>query len=219
MSEGLLTIWSLRAEVLQAFGSTILLTLVGGLCALLAGLLLALMAMSRRRALQRAVTVYIDTMRCVPFLLFVYLLYFGLPTLGFRMSNWQAGALAILMYHSAYMAEVLRASIQQLPGDIVEAACSFGYQGWALARRIVIPPALLRSIPLVGNQFVQILKDTALLTVIAVTELTHALTGIQSTHFIPLAAYLTAVLLYWALCVTIELTANRLELLARKRRA
>lgn len=215
---GLLQIWSLRAEVLQAFGSTILLTLVGGVCALAAGLLLALTAMSRRRTVQRAVTVYIDTMRCVPFLLFVYLLYFGLPTLGFRLSNWEAGALAILMYHSAYMAELLRASIRQLPGDIVEAATSFGYQGWALARRIVIPPALLRSIPLVGNQFVQILKDTALLTVIAVAELTHALTGIQSTHFIPLPAYLTAVLLYWALCVTIELTANRLELLARKRR-
>jgi polar amino acid transport system permease protein len=219
MTEGLLKIWSLRAEVLHAFGSTILLTLVGGVCALVAGLVLALTAMSRRRAVQRAVTVYIDTMRCVPFLLFVYLLYFGLPTLGFRMSNWEAGALAILMYHSAYMAEVLRAAIQQLPKDILESACSFGYVGWTLARRIVIPPALLRSIPLVGNQFVQILKDTALLTVIAVTELTHALTGIQSTYFIPVAAYLTAVLLYWALCVTIELTASRLELLARKRRA
>jgi polar amino acid transport system permease protein len=219
MTEGLLKIWSLRAEILDAFGSTILLTLVGGLCALAAGLLLALTAMSRRRAVQRAVTVYIDTMRCVPFLLFVYLLYFGLPTLGFRMSNWEAGALAILMYHSAYMAEVLRAAIRQLPRDILESATSFGYVGWPLARRIIIPPALLRSIPLVGNQFVQILKDTALLTVIAVTELTHALTGIQSTYFIPVAAYLTAVLLYWALCVTIELTASRLELLARKRRA
>ncbi len=79
-------------------------------------------------------------MRCAPFLLFVYLIYFGLPTLGLRLSNWWAGAIALILYNTAYMAELLRGAWQELPETLIESGKAFGFSGFALLRRIILPP-------------------------------------------------------------------------------
>ena len=80
-------------------------------------------------------------------------------------------------------------------------AIAFGFTGLGHFRRIVLPPLLLSAAPVVGNQIIQIVKDSAFLTVIALPELTHAASSIQSRHYIPFAAFITAVLLYWTLCL------------------
>jgi polar amino acid transport system permease protein len=78
---------------------------------------------------------------------------------------------------------------------------------------------MLRATPLVGNQLIQIVKDSAFLTVIAVSELTHEMTGIQATYFIPFAAFVAAVLLYWCICLAIEAGTGMLNKFAEERRA
>ncbi len=198
------TVWEHRDLLLDGFGNTILISLLAGLLALILGALLSTALMARRKSVAGLATVLVDAMRCVPFLLFAYLIYYGLPSLGLRLSNWSAGLLALVIYHTAYMAELLRGAWLQLPSETIEAGRAYGFAGMGLFRRIILPPVLFAALPNLGNQLIQIIKDSAFLTIIAVTELTHAANAIQGTYFVPFAAFVGAVLLYWVLCLAVE---------------
>jgi polar amino acid transport system permease protein len=86
----------------------------------------------------------------------------------------------------------------------VEAGQAFGFHGWGLLLRVILPPVVLSSIPMLGNQMVQIIKDSAFLIIIAVQELTYAADEIQATYYVPFASFICAVLLYWLLCLGVE---------------
>jgi polar amino acid transport system permease protein len=116
------------------------------------------------------------------------------------------------------MAEILRGAWSAQPVDPIDAGYAFGFSGLGHFRRIVLPPLLLSAAPVVGNQIIQIVKDSAFLTVIALPELTHAASSIQSRHYIPFAAFITAVLLYWTLCLVIEACVASIGRLAEARR-
>ncbi len=214
-----LIVWQQRADVLTGLLDTLGLLAVSAVASLLFGVLLTPALMSRRKAIARLATLYVDAMRCAPFLLFVYLIYFGLPSAGIRLSNWWAGAIALIFYNTAYMAELLRGAWVGLPAPMIEAGKAYGFSGFNLLRRIILPPVFTNAMPMIGNQLVQIVKDSAFLTVIAVSELTHQMNGIQATYFIPFAAFLTAVVLYWAICLVIEGGSGLLSRFAEERRA
>jgi polar amino acid transport system permease protein len=215
----LLIIWQQRGDILAGFLTTLELLVCCASLSLLLGALLAPALMSRRPAIALTATVYVDAMRCAPFLLFVYLIYFVLPTLGVRFTNWQSGAIALIVYNTAYMAELLRGAWTRLPLPMIEAARAYGFTGFSLVRHIILPPVMTSALPMIGNQLVQIVKDSAFLTVIAVTELTHEVNSIQSTYFIPFAAFATAVILYWIICLVIELCTTVLSRVMEERRA
>ena len=200
----ILIIWQHRGLLLDGLLNTVVLSASAALASLALGALVAVGLMSRRRPLALPTRVLVDAMRCVPFLLFAYLIYYGLPSLGIRLSSWNAGLLAMVVYNTAYMGELLRAAWQELPQETIEAGHAFGFHGWTLVRRIVLPPVLSSATPLIGNQTIQIVKDSAFLTIITVPELTHAANTLQNTYFIPFAAFLAAVLLYWAICLVVE---------------
>jgi len=212
-------IWAQRGDVLAGLLNTVILLVGSAIASLVLGALLTPMLMSKRKAIARAATAYVDAMRCAPFLLFVYLIYFGLPTLGISLSNWWSGAIALVLYKTAYMAELLRGAWHELPETLIESGKAFGFSGFTLLRRIILPPIFLRALPMIGNQIIQIVKDSAFLTVIAVNELTHEMTSIQSTYFIPFAAFVTAVLLYWCVCLAIEAGTGVLNQYAEDRRS
>jgi polar amino acid transport system permease protein len=214
-----LIIWQQRVDVLSGLLDTIELLVFSATLSLLFGVLLTPALMSRRRAIARIATIYVDAMRCAPFLLFVYLIYFGLPSAGIDLNNWWAGAIALVLYNTAYMAELLRGAWLELPSSMIEAGRAYGFSGFTLLRRIILPPVFTNAMPLIGNQIVQIVKDSAFLTVIAVTEITHQMNSIQSTYFIPFAAFITAVALYWAICLVIEGATSFLSRLVEERRA
>jgi len=197
-------VWQHREMMLAGFANTLVIAALSAVGALALGTLLTIPLMSRRRAVAALATAYVDAMRCVPFLLFVYLIYYGLPSLGLRFDNWSAGIIALVLYNAGYMAELLRASWTSLPREMIEAGHAFCFSGWRLFRRIVLPPVLFAALPLIGNQLIQIVKDSAFLTIIAVAELTHQATSLQATYFIPFAAFLAAVALYWLICVAVE---------------
>jgi len=157
-------------------------------------------------------------MRCVPFLLFAYIVYYGLPSLGLRLDNWTSGLLALTIYNAAYMAEILRGAWASQPREPIEAGVAFGFSNLSLFRRIVLPPLLLAAGPVIGNQIIQVVKDSAFLTIIALPELTHAAASIQSRHYVPFAAFITAVFLYWGLCLVIEAGVTTIDRLAAARR-
>jgi polar amino acid transport system permease protein len=151
-----------------------------------------------------ALTWLIDLMRCVPFMLFCYMIYYGLPSCGIVIGNLTAGIVALTLYNAAYIAELLRGGYAALPRDGIEAGHAFGFHGWRLLTRIILPPVLLSSTPMLGNQLIQIIKDSAFLVIIAVQELTFAANSIQATYYVPFASFVCAIILYWLLCLAVE---------------
>ena len=214
-----LIIWQHRSDILTGVAGPLELLAVAAVVSLLGSFLVLPMLMSSRRAVARIATCYVDAMRCTPFLLLVYIVYFALPMAGIRLENWWAGALALCLYNIAYMAELLRGAWARLPVPLVEGGKAYGFTGFTLLRRIILPPVIIDALPLLGNQLVQIVKDSAFLTVIAVTDITHRMDDIQATYFIPFAAFITAIGLYWLICLAIEGVTGMLARMTEARRA
>jgi polar amino acid transport system permease protein len=211
-------VWQHRDTIFSGFGNTLIIVAVGAAGALMLGTVLTVPLMARQSTIRTVATAYVDAMRCVPFLLFVYLIYYGLPSLGLRFDNWSTGIAALVLYNAAYMAELLRASWANVPQEQIEAGYAFGFSGLQLFRRIILPPVLLSALPLLGNQLIQIVKDSAFLTIIAVAELTHQATAIQTTYFVPFASFIAAVVLYWVTCIGIESMVGYVSRFAEERR-
>jgi polar amino acid transport system permease protein len=211
-------VWSERSLLLSGLANTVVLSVLAGICALVLGALLSTVLMSRSKPVALAAQAAVDAMRCTPFLLFAYIVYYGLPSLGVRFDNWGAGLSALIVYHTAYMAEILRGAWAAQPRAPVEAGMAFGYSGLRMFRRIVLPPLMLAAGPVVGNQVIQIVKDSAFLTIIALPELTHAASSIQSRHYVPFAAFIAAVMLYWTLCLVVEAGVAAVGRMAEARR-
>jgi polar amino acid transport system permease protein len=211
-------VWAERGLMLSGLATTVILSVLSAMCALVLGALLAMLLTGKRKALVVAARAFVDIMRCTPFLLFAYIVYYGLPSLGIKFDNWSAGLVALIIYNTAYMAEILRGAAAAQPPQPVEAGVAFGFTGFALYRRIVLPPLILAAGPVVGNQVIQIIKDSAFLSIIALPELTHAASSIQSRHYVPFAAFISAVMLYWALCLLVETGVTAVGRMADARR-
>jgi polar amino acid transport system permease protein len=211
-------VWSERDLLLSGLANTTILSVLSAIAALVLGAVLTPVLMSKQRWLAFAARGFVDGMRCVPFLLFAYIVYYGLPSLGLRLDNWTSGLAALAIYNAAYMAEILRGAWAAQPREPIEAGQAFGFSSLALFRRIILPPLVLVAGPVIGNQMIQIVKDSAFLTIIALPELTHAASSIQSRHYVPFAAFITAVFLYWGLCLVIEAGVGSIDRLAAARR-
>ena len=211
-------VWSERALLLSGLANTAILSALSAVAALLLGFGLAPALMSKRPLVSWMTRGFVDGMRCVPFLLFAYIVYYGFPTFGIRLGNWTTGLAALTIYNAAYMAEILRGAWAAQPREPIEAGVAFGFSEIRLFRRIILPPLLLSAGPVIGNQMIQIIKDSAFLTIIALPELTHAASSIQSRHYVPFAAFITAVFLYWGLCLIIEAGVGSIGRLADARR-
>ena len=215
---GIEVLWEQRDAMLAGLATTLAIAAASAVCAGLLGLLLFALLISRIRALALALTWLIDLMRCVPFMLFCYLIYYGLPSFGIVIGNLMAGIIALTIYNAAYIAELLRGGYAALPREGIEAGQAFGFHGAGLLLRIILPPVLLSSVPMLGNQMVQIIKDSAFLVIIAVQELTFAANEIQATYYVPFASFVCAMLLYWMLCLAVEGGVRTVLTMAEARR-
>jgi polar amino acid transport system permease protein len=215
---GIAVLWEQRDAMLSGLLYTIGITIVAAICAGLLGLVLFSLLLSRVRAVEVTLAWLIDLMRCVPFMLFCYLIYYGLPSAGIVVGNLTAGITALTLYNAAYIAELLRGGYEALPRESIEAGHAFGFHGWRLLIRIILPPILLSTIPMFGNQTIQIIKDSAFLVIIAVQELTFAANEIQATYYVPFASFVCAMLLYWLLCLAVEAGVRTVLAVADRRR-
>lgn len=186
-------------EVLNGFWLTIQLWLVASVLSLAWGLLLALLRQLPGKGLLpvRFLTVaYIDVFRAIPLLLLIVLIATGIPSLEFlpedlRIPHWFGkpdpfwfGTLALTITYGAYMAEVYRAGIEAVPGGQMEAARSLGMSHWQAMRNVIVPQAI-RKIPApMLNELIALMKDTTLVSVIALNEVLQVASDIQSETFI-----------------------------------
>jgi His/Glu/Gln/Arg/opine family amino acid ABC transporter permease subunit len=137
------------------------------------GMVVAMARLSRRRSVAALAGGYIQLMRNTPLLIQIYFIYFGLSMAGFGLSGFASGLLALCLQNGAYTAEIYRAGLQSLSVKQIEAGRALGMTPWLTFRIVVLPQAIARVIPALGNQFVLILKDTSIVSAIAVGELMH----------------------------------------------
>ena len=210
-------LWDHRDMIAVGFRNTLVLFAVSAIAAFLMSSAIVLAIQTHRGPLSGIVRTVVDGMRMLPFLMYAYILYYGLPSLGIRLDAWTAGFVALITYHAAYFAEILRGTWATLSAGQAEAARAHGFINVTMYRRIILPQLILRSAPVLGNQLIICLKDTAFLSIITVRELTAAASAVQSQYFIPFEAFAVAIGLYWVTSILIELLVARIGLVAQER--
>jgi His/Glu/Gln/Arg/opine family amino acid ABC transporter permease subunit len=177
----LATLWLSGAGLLGAFGT---------------GLLACGMRIGRFKLLSRIAYVYIESIRSTPLLVQLFFFYFGLPSLGLRMSEASTGILALALNSGAYMAEIIRAGIQSVPNGQIEAAVSSGLNYFQRMRHVILPQAIGVTLPPMLGQAIVLVKDSALLSLISLPELTRAGQIMTSERFMPAEGFLTSAAFY-----------------------
>ena len=210
-------VWSARESFLNGLLATLELFIIAAVVGLAIGIVLCYVMEHQSRVVDRLIIGFVSLMRAIPFLILAYLLYYGLPELGISMEAWSAGLLALVIYHGAYFFEILRSQRRLFSVGYIEAAVSQGFSRYKIFRRIVLPNLFSSSLPLLGNQLIICLKDTAFLSIITVQEITAAANGVQSTYFIPFNAFIVAIGLYWAISILLELLIKRLSVYGARR--
>lgn len=191
-------IWNYRDLFIRGVSLTLRLTFVGYGLGLILGVLLGLGKMSKRKWLHYPSKYYIDFFRGTPLLVQILIIHTALiPSLfGHSLGYFVSGALALTLNSAAYIAEIMRAGIQSLDKGQTEAARSLGMPKNMAMRHIILPQALRRMVPPLGNELISLLKDSSLVTVIAANDILYAAKIVQGATFKQWEPYLTAALLY-----------------------
>ena len=154
---------------------------------------------------------YVSFFRGLPLLMQVYLIYLGLPQMGYVIDAVPAGILALSLCYGAYMTEIFRAGIESIHRGQWEAARALGFKFPATMGRIILPQAFPVVIPPTGNQFIGMLKDSSLVSVLGVWELMYLASTLGQKEFRNLEMLITAALIYWMLTIVLELIQARIE--------
>jgi polar amino acid transport system permease protein len=205
-------IWSRLKFLIQAAGVTVYVSMISIFCACVLALMGALARMSRSGPAFGIATFYISFFRGTPLLLQVYLIYLGLPQIGVTLPAVPSGVIALSLCYGAYMAEIFRAGIEGVHHGQREAARALGLKEGLILRKIVLPQAMRLIVPPVGNQFIQMLKDSSLVSVMGVWELTFVARTAGRAEFRHLEMLITAALIYWLLSIVFEIIQVRLEI-------
>ena len=197
MSYEWITLAGYLNDFVRASWLTLQVTLLAFVLAMLLGLLTALASASRVRLLRGMASVYIEAIRNTPVLLQIFIVFFGLPSLGITLNAYTAGVIALGVNVGAYLAEVFRAGIQSVPRGQVEAASILGLERSQIFMEVVLPQAARAVYPAIVNNLIQLLLGTSLLSAIALPELSGTATVINArtllyiqTFTITLIAYL-----------------------------
>lgn len=211
------TIWGQREIFIDGFLTTLVLFVVASIISFIIGFVLLYRLERARPVFKYLIQGMINIIRTIPFLILVYLFYYGLPQVGVRMDAFEAGLLSLCLYHSMYFCEIFRGVRKSLDPGYIEAAHACGFSQYKIFLRIILPNVCLRSLPLIANQLIICLKDTAFLSIITVAEITAAANSVQSTYFIPMKAFVVAIALYWLISLTVELVIKRISIKAQQK--
>lgn len=190
---------------------TIVLAVSSILLALVFAVFGALGRLSRNPVINGAASLYVSLIRGTPLLVQIFFWFYALAEAGIVLPALQAGILALAFNYGAYLTETFRAGIQAVPRGQREAAEALGMSESLLMRRIVLPQAVRIVIPPIGNEFVAMLKDTSLVSVISIQELLWKAQTAGRTNVRILEAIVFAAAVYWALTIVFSFFQERLE--------
>lgn len=203
--------WESLPFVFGGLPMTLLVSIVGMLIGLILGLFLSLARSSYRWYIDWPARVYISFMRGTPILVFLYILYFGLPIIGIEFDAITAAVLGFGFNSSAYIAEINRASFNSIDDGQWESAKALNMSYWQTMRKVIFPQATRIAIPPLTNVFMDIIKATSLAAVITVPELFQKAQIVAGREFDSMTLYILVALIYWPICIIIEWIQNVLE--------
>ena len=190
---------------------TLQVSAVAAVLGLFIGLAAGLASLSSSRLLRGAIRVYVEFIRGTPLLIQIFLVFFALPVIGLRLDEFWAGVVALALNAGAYIAEVVRGAVGSIEKGQSEAALSIGMTRQSTLLWVLLPQAWRPMVPALTNDLITLTKNSSLLSVISVYELTRAGQAIIATHFAPFEIFLLLALYYWALIGTLAWLSRRLE--------
>jgi putative glutamine transport system permease protein len=207
--------WSVLRENAGLLGAGLLVTLeVSALALVLAlalGVVVATLRVAPSAALRRIGTAYVEFLRNIPLLVQLFFLYFGLPSIGIRLDAFVCGVLALGVYSSAFVAEAIRSGISGVPKGQLEAGLSSGMRYATAMRLIVLPQAITKTIPPLGNTTLNLIKNSSLVSTVSVLDIlgTANLIGARTFEYVPM--FVGAAICYLILTLPTAFFVNVLE--------
>ena len=205
------TLWDIVSNLLLAARWTIALSLVAFVGGWTLGMALLVARVARWPGAERGVALYVQLFQGTPLLMQLFLAYFGLAVVGVNVPAWVAAGAALTLYAAAYLCEIWRGCVAAVPRGQWEASASLAMGFMQQLRHVILPQALRVAIPPTVGFAVQVVKGTALASVLGFIELTKAGTMISNATFRPFTVYACVALLYFALCFPVSAWARRLE--------
>jgi polar amino acid transport system permease protein len=217
--------WDLFKFIQDGIATTVFITIVSFVLILVLGLIGALGRMSKNRVIAGIAGLYVELIRGIPLMVQLIWWYYAFPVImadmGRRLgleflSNYQANAnvmavVGLTVCYGAYMTEIYRAGIQSIPKGQMEAARSLGMSYFQAMRYVILPQAVRVILPPVGNEFVALLKDSSLVSVVAVVDITRRGREFMSTHFNPIETWSFVALVYLVMTLLSARVVNRIE--------
>jgi L-cystine transport system permease protein len=205
-------VWSsLGPMLLGAIQGTIPLALASFVLGLVLALAVALMRLSRIRVVSAIARAYVSLIRGTPLLVQLFVIFYGLPSIGVTISPWPSAIIAFSLNVGGYAAEVIRAAILSVPKGQWEAGHTIGMSRRQTLVRVILPQAARVSVPPLSNTFISLVKDTSLASLILVTELFREAQQVAAFSQEFMLLYLEAAVIYWIICLVLSSGQSLLE--------
>lgn len=176
--------------------------------AFIGGIILSQLRMSGRMLLQWPVRMYVSFIRGVPFIIQLFVIYYGISLIGLDMPTWLIGMLALAMNSAAYQSEYFRAGLESVPPGYIEAARSLGIGRLHILLRIKMPLVFAKLVPPLTNEFILVLKNSAIVSIISVVELLRVGQQIITTTYRPTEIYIMVAAIYLVINLTLMFLIN-----------
>ncbi|EFM55064.1 MULTISPECIES: amino acid ABC transporter permease [Brucella] len=197
--------------ITQGTVTTLYISAISIAIATIIALIGAIAKLSQNGVIYGLSTFYTSLFRGLPLLMQIYIIYLGLPQIGYVIGAIPAGILALSLCYGAYMTEIFRAGIESIPHGQKEAATALGLGSAQTMWLVILPQAMRIIIPPTGNQFIAMLKDSSLVSVIGVWELMYVARTQGQTEFRHIEMLITASMIYWILSISFEFIQSRIE--------
>ncbi|ENZ76902.1 MULTISPECIES: amino acid ABC transporter permease [Ralstonia] len=205
-------VWAGWTDILRGALVTVEVTAAALVLGCVLGLLIGIGRLNpRRRLIYGICTVYVTFIRGTPLLVQLFLLFFGLPQFDILLPAFVCGVLGLGVYSGAYVSEIVRGAIQSVDRGQMEAARSIGMSSAQSMRAIILPQAVVRMIPPLGNEFIALIKNSALVSLLTIHDLMHEGQKIISVSYRSLEVYLAIALVYLVLTSAASYLLHRLE--------
>jgi len=206
-----MTVWDVLRHLLLATRWTVLLSLMAFAGGVALGLLLLPLRTSRSRALRTASRIYVDVFQGTPLLIQLFVVYFGLPLLGITLDAWSAATIGLTLWSSAYLTEIWRGCVNAIPKGQWDASASLGFTYLQQMRHVILPQALRIAIAPTVGFMVQIVKSTAITSIIGFVDVSRAGAMISNVTYQPFMVYSFVGLIYFCLCFPLSKGSRALE--------
>ncbi|MCT4508038.1 MAG: amino acid ABC transporter permease [Tepidibacter sp.] len=191
--------------------NTVLLSVCSVFIGVVLGLFVSLMKLSKNKVLNIIASIYIEFLRGTPILVQLFIVYYGLPSLGIDIPPFVAGIIALSINSSAYVAEIIRAGIQAVDKGQMEAARSLGMSQNMAMRYIIIPQGLKNILPALGNEFIVLIKESSIVMMVGIADVMYNTNIIRGNTFQPFEPLLAAAFIYFVLTFTLSKFMNKIE--------